>query len=146
MRRWIALLVLLLVGAWAYAQAPEASENLEARPEIRLARTEIDRVLTDSQVERMARSVPEDARADFHEMMRLPRVREFLVRVRAAVLAKHYTVEEIEALLEFYTSDIGRSIAAKQGQVEADSRAIMSRQLSAALGAYVKHKRGGTTP
>src|SRR5688572_25094792 len=97
--------------------AAEVSDSLDARraAATRYADTaDLKTMLTDTVTE-LAKSLPAEQRDDFRQLMleevNVGYVRELMI----AAMSKHFTLDELNALADFFGSDVGRSAMSKYG-------------------------------
>lgn len=92
----------------------------------------VEDMLNDA-VAKLAQNVPHGQRANFiAEMSRLIDIDE-LRESTIASMAKIFTVEELDALADFYGSEVGRSITEKFGFYIADIMPVLNAQIAAAV-------------
>ncbi len=124
MKRWLALACacwMMLVGTAlapnALAQETEAPDPEAPNPQAMKAALRYfeamryDQIMQDT-LELMATQVPEEVREDFKAHFGAY-MRDKYKPAMAELMVRHFTLEELEAMAEFYESDVGRSIAEK---------------------------------
>jgi hypothetical protein len=131
MRTW-SLLLLLLLTSLAFGQEIAAT---------RQAQTMVSRVFNDEVIQQMADAIPQGARADFLELMNRPGVKAQLSSALIPIVAKHFTIRELEAQNQFDSSEIGQSILKKQLAFESEAKAALNRELSSAFREHLRGKQ-----
>jgi hypothetical protein len=79
----------------------------------------IERMLSDTH-ESLAEQLPEEKRARFIQLMDEMVDSERLRMIALDAMVTHFTAEELNALADFYGSDVGQSILGKFGAYNAD--------------------------
>lgn len=91
------------------------------------------RKMMDEMIVQLSLQVPEAERAGFtakmHEIMRL----EVIEAGTKAMMLKHFSTEELNAMADFYGSAVGRSILSKFGPYMADTVALMQVEIRHAI-------------
>ena len=104
----------------------------------KLARYEIPRFLTDDMLQTLSRTLPAEQRSATIAFLRSEEVKDQLIRAVAPIYARHFTLEEIEALYRFSSSEIGQSIQRKYSAVYGDSVTAVQRELGPALTRFLQ--------
>lgn len=118
------------------ANADEAA--LRAAAERYEAVAGIGRMLDDTNTS-LASRLPEDKRGPFIEYMNELVDVETLRETALDAMTKHFTIEELNALADFYGTDVGQSILSKFGAYNAEvTPKVMQDVLNAAEAARLK--------
>lgn len=122
----LAVTALFLMGQGG--SAPDSAENRRRAAERYLAVVPLDGMMSDA-IHALSRQVPEDKRERFVQLMteRLPR--ESLNRLAVDGLAKHFSVDELDALARFYGSSEGQAIRRKMGAYIGDLLPAIEREI-----------------
>ncbi len=113
----IPLLLALALPPVGIADA-QTDETLAAAD--RLLVVQDPKVMMTDMATKLAPQLPESVRQDFIDAMTND---EFMARFRSntrVVMAKHFTVEELNALADFYSKPVAKSAMAKMGAYMAD--------------------------
>src|SRR4051812_42651711 len=137
----IALVILTLCTAAVFAatdtpeaRRKEAERYLQAVP---------PKAMFEDMAEKMSVNVPADQRAQFKQMMTSQLDIAALTKAMTEAMVKHFTVDELKALADFYGSPVGRSAMKKFGDYMAD---VMPAIQSEMMKAQSKASQGGAKP
>ena len=99
--------------------------------------------MIDDAVENIAKRLPEDERDKFLSNIKAFCNIEKTEKLAIDTMAKHFTVNELNALADFYGSPVGKSIMGKFGPYMADIQMAMIQEVSLAVEKYKEvHKTG----
>lgn len=133
------LIGLLMLGIAAShvlaADTPDTPGNRQAAAERYLAVAPMDSMLKDS-IEKMAVNLPEDQRASFLDFMSKYVRMNVLERAAVSSMVRHFTVQELNALANFYGSPEGRSAMKKFGGYMADVMPVIQQEMTRAIQEY----------
>ncbi len=132
--QWIGAAAIVVCGAvmlmgQAPSRAADTPENRRLAAERYLAIAPRDEMIAEL-VRQMAEGVPSRERTEFVRQLK-PLVKpEYVNRVTADALVKHFTVREINALAAFYGSPEGKAIMKKFGSYTADVMAALQPEMT----------------
>jgi hypothetical protein len=138
MRRSLVAFFLLALATCSSAMA------IEDTPENRAAQADYylqimpPRDLLEDLSEKVAASLPAEFRADYKAMMTKHLDIHAYTQVIRSALVKHFTAEEIKALVDFYRSPLGKSVMSKFGTAMADATPAIQALLVKAVAAAQK--------
>ena len=92
----------------------------------------------DDALENIAKRLPEDERDNFLSNIKTFIDIEKTEKMAIDTMAKHFTVNELNALADFYGSPVGKSIMGKFGPYMADIQMELIKQVSLAIKKYKK--------
>ena len=107
---------------------PDTFGNRVAAAQVYLEVFPIKSMIDDSIIE-SSRNISEGDRAKFIQFMQKSLNIRSLEQVMVANFARHFTVQEIQALVNFYGSEIGVSIMKKMGPYMADVMPSVQREV-----------------
>ena len=116
--QWKRMCVLVAIVAASMVQGVEALENTEANRKAQAERyleAAPPEEMIAEMASNMAKSVPEERRAEFIEVMTKHLDMTSLRKTMVEAMVKHFTAEELKALADFYGSAIGKSAMKKFG-------------------------------
>lgn len=130
-----ASLLLSFFPICAYAQdeadAPVSKERLELAEkmhEVWPIRVRMERAL-----DSVAESFPEERRTEIRATMRRSIQWTVLEDESIKAMAEIFTEEELQAMIDFYGSDVGRAVSSKTGDYEAALRPAITKMIDKAL-------------
>jgi hypothetical protein len=89
--------------------------------------------MLDSAFENLSKQLPDDKRDAFIEEARslldVPKIETSMIEL----MAKHFTTDELNALTNFYSSPLGKSVMSKFGPYMADAQMIIFGNISEAI-------------
>lgn len=136
MIRFLTLFSIFALSAPVFAQEePVLEPAFEARLELAEKMHDIwpVRPKVEDALNIAAESFPEIERAGFKARMRKAIKYDQLEEESIEAMAKIYTAEELQAMIDFYGSKEGRAVSAKTGEYMAALRPVMSKMLDGAL-------------
>ncbi|PZQ48856.1 MAG: hypothetical protein DI551_00550 [Micavibrio aeruginosavorus] len=107
---------------------PETLELAKKMHEIWPIRTRIE-----SAIDNIAKNFPEEKRAEVKATIRKNVQYDQLQEESIRAMASTYTAEELQAMIDFYGSDLGRSISAKTVDYEVALRPVMTKMMDKAV-------------
>lgn len=138
MKKRYGLLFALFAALPASAQSPEALDAAKRYMETPGMREMIDSMSSpEMMVQGLVASLPSDVKVTDEQIARIGEImsgafaaiQPEMERVMLESTARHFTVEEIDAMIEFYSSDIGASVMSKMQPYMQDSMQQMMPQL-----------------
>lgn len=130
-----AFILVFFVSGNVLAQDSEALREAAERYE---AVAGVGRMLEDTNTS-LASRLPEDKRGEFIGLMNDLVDAEGLRDIALDAMAKHFSIEELDALAAFYGSDVGQSILSKFGAYNAEvTPKVMQSVLQAAEDARIR--------
>lgn len=115
-----AVVVFLVIVPPAYSQGVlDTSENRRIAAERYLAAVPPDELIADG-IRELAALRPEGQRDEAARLMRQLIRPDRLRQIMTEAMLKRFTVQELDALADFYGSEVGRSIVRKFGAYTAD--------------------------
>lgn len=138
-RKTLEILFSVFLVAVPLSQAGHATEGsvtdtAENRTRIAKQYLEVfspDELLNDS-ARRLAATLPENQRKSFMDTMTKNFDRDLLKKTMLDALARHFTAQELQAMVNFYSSPEGKSSMKKFGAYMAEVMPIISREASKA--------------
>lgn len=129
------ILALILMCSPAFAEGEKAQAVPAKRLELAKKMHEIWPIRTrmESALESVAEGFPEDKRPEIKAAMRKSVQFDQLEEASINAMAETFTEEELEAMIEFYGSEVGRSISAKTENYEFALRPIMMQMVDKAM-------------
>ena len=132
-----AFLLLSFVPAAAHAQEGEAVEAPVSKERLQLAEKMHEiwpiRVRMERALDSVAENFPEERRTEIRATMRRSIQWSVLEDESVKAMAEIFTEEELQAMIDFYGSEVGRSISAKTGDYEAALRPVITKMIDKAL-------------
>jgi hypothetical protein len=125
------LLLVLFIAAFRASAADSEDERIAAARRY-LGVAQMSKI-TDDTVTELARTVPAEQRNRFLEFMHNAIRPEVLERAAMASMVKVFTVEELNALADFFGSPVGRSAMGKFGLYMADVMPVIQQEMFRAL-------------
>lgn len=134
-------LFLTIISISAFGQDIEdTQENRRTAAERYLKVTPMDSMMDDV-IEKVAIQLPEEKRDEFKLFMG-KYVRNYVLEDAAIQsMIKHFTTAEINALADFYSSPVGRSVIKKFGIYVADIMPVLMAELERAMSEFVAAKK-----
>lgn len=139
MTRICLFLLALMLSVPAYAQegTPVAAEEAISAERLKLAEQMHEiwpiRTRVESAIEKVSENFPEERRAEVKAAMRKSIQFDELEEESIKAMAGIFTEEELKAMIEFYGSDVGRSISEKTSDYELALRPIMTKMMDKAM-------------
>lgn len=128
---------LLIGGFFAMPVSAQAENSVEDTRKLALAQKFFEirpvSLVAIKAIETLAAARPADQQALFMQQMRLHMDFAQLEAEMTEALVKTYTTAEIEKMVEYYGSDIGRSITEKQSVFEQDVTGILQKMIDKAF-------------
>ena len=122
--------------AGAQERSGPSAQQLEAAA--RLAQYEVPRVLSDEMVEQMSRTLPPDRRAAAVAFLKSDETKSQLARMLTPIIARHFTLQEIDTQYRLSSSEIGQSIQRKQAAYYGDILSNLERDLGPILDKFLR--------
>ena len=138
--RSVALICLLLASSGISAQGRDPDETKRLEAAARLALYEIPRYFTDDMVVQMSRTLPPDNRAAAVAFLKSDEMKTQLVRTATPIIAKHFTLDEIEAMYRMSSSEIGQAVQRKQAAYYSDILSSLERDLGPILDRFMRQR------
>ena len=91
-------------------------------------------------VEKMAETMPEDQREYFKEVILKHLRQEVIEGISLNIMVKHFTAQELNALADFYGSEVGRSAMKKFDIYLAEIMPFMRQEMLSAMKSYKAEK------
>lgn len=91
------------------------------------------RIRMENAIENVAEQVPEERRAEVKAIMRKSMNYNALEEESIKAMVKIFTVDELKAMIDFYGSDVGRSISSKTSVYETTLQPAVSSMMDKAL-------------
>lgn len=113
----------------------DTPENRQAAAERYLAVAPFGRLMKDA-IEKSALTLPVERRSSFRELMTRHVRLDVLERAAKASMVRHFTVQELNALADFYGSPEGRSAMRKFGDYMADIMPAVQQEMARAYRRY----------
>lgn len=133
-RRLQALQFLVVISIF-YCGSAFAGDGVEERRSAAIRYmnvVQMAKMLDDSFLE-MSKQFPEEKRASFMASMKSMVNIESLESIALDAMVKTFTVEELNALADFYGSDVGRSTTEKYGKYTAEFMPALQKELFRAM-------------
>ena len=124
--------VCLAAGIFAGAALTDSPDGRAKEADRYLAVTPPKDVLADM-VENIAKTMPEDQRGPYKELMFKHFNIGAMEKAMRAALVKNFTADELKALTDFYGSDVGKSAMKKMGVYMADVMPTIEAEIGAAM-------------
>ncbi len=132
-----AFLLLSFVPAAAHAQEGDAVEAPVSKERLELAEKMHEiwpiRVRMERALDSVADNFPEERRTEIRATMRRSIQWSVLEDESVKAMAEIFTEEELQAMIDFYGSEVGRSVSAKTGDYESALRPVITKMIDKAL-------------
>jgi hypothetical protein len=138
MKTMILMIVLLVSIGAPYVSAediPDSLGNRQAAAERYLSVAPMDSMMKET-IEKTAENLPVGQREEFVEFMTKYIRINVLERSAISSMVRHFTVQELNALADFYGSPEGRSAMKKFGVYMADVMPVIQQEMARALKQY----------
>jgi hypothetical protein len=115
--------------------AADAMDTPQTRHEaaLRYVATADLKIMLVQTVESLVRSLPPERHADFRRLMFEHVSQDFVRDLMVAAMTKHFTAGELNALAEFFGSDVGRSAMSKYPSYMGDVIPLLQAEVQRAL-------------
>lgn len=133
----IALLCLLAASGAALAADDDTTDTRTAAARQYAAVANLPRMLDDA-FQAAAMNLPEADRAQFIALAKKHVNPQALEEISIAVMVRHFTTKELQALASFYGSPEGQSAMAKFGPYMADMLPLVQGEMSRAIAEILK--------
>src|SRR5258706_8323114 len=140
MRRWLNLAIISLLAVTATAAEPvDTPQRRRAAAERYDKVSDVPKLLRDM-IDGMSPNFPIEQRENFRSLM-LQNVRaEVLEAAMVVAMTKHFTTTELNALADFYGSEVGRAAMAKFGAYMGDVMPLMQAEMAHAIAEYQRQR------
>lgn len=140
MKKLILCLMILLLSSLCFAGETDA-ERLEAAK--RYAKvSNFDQMMSDM-IRNMARSMPPEEAKVFVEFMGSCMEGGALEKSTVILMAKHFSTDELNALADFYGTEMGQRILKKFGPYMAESQGVIQQFMLKAIEDYKRKREHG---
>ena len=135
MKYFLVILTLVLFGAPVYAQDVKGDEPSKTNLELAQKMHEIWPIRTrmESALDVVAQNFPPERQSEILATLRKSIQYDELEEESIKAMAEIFTPEELQAMIDFYGSENGRSISVKTGDYEAAIRPVLSRMMDKAM-------------
>lgn len=150
MKALLFLLILVLVAACSEQKAPQPAagpaavadneENRQVAAKQYLEAVPPQEMLSQMS-EKIVKMLPEKSQKVFLEVMNSKSMQDATYRISLNGLVKHFTINEIKAMTEFYGSPVGKSINKKFPAYMADAMPQINQEVLAALQKATKEEQ-----
>jgi hypothetical protein len=145
MCRSFVLAALVFATTAAIAQPVDTPQTRRAAAERYAKISDVPKLLREM-VDGMAPNLPAEHRDSFRTLMLQNTRAEFVEAAMIVAMTKHFTTGELNALADFYGSEIGRSAMAKFGGYMGDIMPLMQAEMVRAVGEYKKQQARKSSP
>jgi hypothetical protein len=133
-----ALILVIFSISHALAQDGEAAQKQREEAAAKLAQFEIPKYFSNDMVIQISQSIPSGNRAAVVAFLKSDEMKTQLARTVTPIIAKHFTLEEIETMYRLSSSEIGRSIQQKQSAYYGDIMSVLERDLGPILDRFMR--------
>lgn len=132
--RMLPLALFVAVSAWALDDTPE-NRGKEADRYLQVA--PLQETMADISA-KLALQIPEKQRPVFMEAMNKHVDYDKLKEASRKAMIKHFTADELKALADFYSTEVGKSAIKKMGDYTADLMPVIQAEMAKAMSAAKK--------
>jgi hypothetical protein len=140
MRLWLSLAIIGLFAVTATAAEPaDTPQTRRAAAERYAKAADVPKLLRDM-VDGMSPNLPIEHRNNFRTLMLQNTRAEVIEAAMVVAMVKHFTTTELNALADFYGSEVGRSAMGKFGAYMGDVMPLLQAEMARAMAEYERQR------